>query len=144
MAAVLGIGGVSAGAALSGGAPAGGGAHRPSATLSSAAPRLRVTLSPPAPATSTPTPAPAAVPSRAPALPDFALTVVGRVSWVSVVGPHGRTLYAGLLRHGRTLSYPQRPLTVTLGDAGSVRLVLHHRVHAHAGRRGAVLRFTYR
>jgi len=70
--------------------------------------------------------------------------VVGRVSWVSVVGPRGQVLYAGLLRRGRTLSYRQRPLTVTLGDAGAVRLVLHHHVHAHAGRRGQVLRFSVR
>ena len=77
-------------------------------------------------------------------LPDFALTVVGRVSWISVVGPRGRVLYAGLLRHGRTLSYSQRPLTITLGDAGAVRLVAHHKVRPHAGRPGQVLLFTYR
>jgi len=70
--------------------------------------------------------------------------VTGRVSWVSVLGPHGRVLYAGLLRHAHTLSYPQRPLTVTLGDAGAVRLVLHHHAKAHAGRRGEVLRLTVR
>ena len=142
VAAVLGIGGVSAGAALGVGS-GGSGGHPTSNVLGRAAPSLRVTLSPPASASAAPTTAPA--PARTPAaLPDFALTVVGRVSWVTVAGPHGRVLYAGLLRHGRTVSYRQRPLTVTLGDAGAVRLVLHHRVHARAGRRGAVLRFTVR
>ena len=140
VAAVLGIGGVSAGAVLGGG----DGRH-PSGALGRSAPTLRVTPSPAPSASATPTATQSAVPARpAPALPDFALTVVGRVSWVSVVGPRGRVLYAGLLRHGRTLSYRQRPLAVTLGDAGAVRLVLHHRVHARAGRQGAVLRFSYR
>lgn len=134
VAAVLGIGGVGAGAAL------GGGGHH-STPLPRTVPTLVVTSSPtPTPAVSTPAaPAPAAA-----VQPDFAVTVVGRVSWVGVVGPHGRVLYAGLLRHGRTLTYRQRPLTVTLGDAGAVRLVLRHRTHAHAGRPGQVLRFTVR
>jgi hypothetical protein len=135
VAAVLGIGGVGAGAAL------GGGGHH-STPLPRTVPTLSVRSSPtPTPVVSTP----AAAPARAAAAqPDFAVTVVGRVSWVSVVGPHARVLYAGLLRHGRTLTYPQRPLTVTLGDAGAVRLVLHHRTQTHAGRPGQVLRFTVR
>ena len=70
--------------------------------------------------------------------------MTGRVSWVQVIGPHGRVLTAAIVRHGRTLTYRQRPLIVTLGDAGAVRLVLHHHAHAPAGKRGAVLRFTYR
>ena len=61
-----------------------------------------------------------------------------------MTGPRGRVLFAGIARHGRTLTYRQRPLVVTLGDAGAVRLVLHHRVKAPAGKRGAVLRFTVR
>ena len=144
VAAVLGIGGVSAGAVLGGG-DSGGAARHPAGALGRGVPTLPTTPSTAPSASATATPTPSAVPARAAApLPDFALTVVGRVSWVSVVGPRGRVLYAGLLRHGRTLSYPQRPLTVTLGDAGAVRLVLHHHRHARAGRQGAVLRFTYR
>ena len=77
-------------------------------------------------------------------VPDFAITVTGRMSWVQVVGPRGRVLIAAIVRHGRTLTYKQRPLVVTLGDAGAVRLVLHHHTHSPAGKRGAVLRFTYR
>ena len=76
--------------------------------------------------------------------PDFAITVTGRASWVEVIGPRGHVLVAAILRHGRTLTYRQRPLVVTIGDAGAVRLVLHHHAHAPAGKRGAVLRFTYR
>lgn len=103
-----------------------------------------------APTTAPTTPSPiATLPTTAtvrpqPVVPDFAVTTIGGVSWVQVVGPRGRVLYAGLLRHGRSLSYPQRPLAVTIGDAGAVRLALHHRVHAPAGRRGAVLRFVVR
>jgi hypothetical protein len=93
----------------------------------------------------TPKATPAVTPgSHALVAPDFAITVTGRVSWVQVVGPHGRVLIAAIVRHGRTLTYKQRPLVVTLGDAGAVRLVLHHRAHEPAGARGAVLRFTYR
>ena len=96
--------------------------------------------------TAAPTTAPSSAPTTASAaaLPDFALTVVRSVSWVQVVGPRGRVLYAGILRHGHTLTYPQRPLTVTIGDAGVVRLVLNHHAHMPAGRRGAVLRFVVR
>jgi len=141
-AAILGIGGVGASAALSGG----GGSDHPSA----ARPALPISTSAPSstpsggvsPRAST---SPAAVPSSRPAaVPDFAITVTGRVSWVQVIGPHGHVLVAGLVRHGKTLTFPQRPLAVTLGDAGAVRLVLHHHAHAPAGKRGAVLRFTYR
>ena len=70
--------------------------------------------------------------------------MTGRVSWVQVIGPHGHVLIAAIVRHGRTLTYRQRPLVVTLGDAGAVRLTLHHHVKAPAGKRGAVLRFTVR
>ena len=141
VAAVLGIGGVGAGAVLvsSDGHPS----DPSAATVRRVVPPVSVTSphpsTPAPPVTSAPAP-----PARAPRTPDFAVTVVGRVSWVSVVGPHGRVLYAGLLRHGRSLSYAQRPLTVTLGDAGAVQLVLHHKVRPHAGRRGQVLRLTYR
>ena len=143
VAAVLGIGGVSAGAVLYS-----GGSHEPAGTLPRAVPTVAAS-SPPSPASPTGPSAPMAsstpaVRPSATTLPDFALTVVGHVSWVSVVGPHGHVLYAGLLRHGRTLSYSQRPLTVTLGDAGAVRLIAHHKVRAHAGHPGQVLRFTYR
>jgi hypothetical protein len=137
VAAVLGIGGVSAGAAL------GGGGHHSSPLPPSVA--TPAVSTPASPATTTaPTSAAAVATATAAALPDFAITVTGRVSWVGVVGPHGQVLYAGLLRHGRTLTYRQRPLTVTLGDAGAVRLVLHHRAAARAGRPGQVLRFTVR
>lgn len=82
--------------------------------------------------------------SASPSVPDFAITVTGRLCWIQVVGPRGHVLIAAIVRHGRTLTYKQRPLAVTLGDAGAVRLVLHHHVHARAGKRGQVLRFTYR
>jgi len=135
VAAVLGVGGVSAGAVLGGGHPAARTAPvaspRPVGTSTSAVPVA------PAPVASTATGAPVKP------VPDFAVTVTGRVCWVQIVAPRGRVLYAGLLRHGRTLTYLQRPLQVTLGDAGAVRLVLHH--HAKpAGHRGQVLRFLYR
>jgi hypothetical protein len=94
--------------------------------------------------TSTPSPTPTSSIVNAGSLADFAITVTGKASWVQVVGPRGGVLYAGMLRHGHTLTYPQRPLRVTLGDAGAVRLVLHHRATAHAGKRGQVLRFTVR
>jgi hypothetical protein len=63
---------------------------------------------------------------------------------VQVLGPHRRVLIARIVRHGHTISYPQRPLFVTLGDAGAVRLVLHHHAGARAGKPGQVLRFTVR
>ena len=137
VAAVLGIGGVSAGAVLGSDGHHSSPLPRPLPSLHVATPTPSRTAGSAAPAAATPTARPAA-------LPDFAITVTGRVSWVGVVGPHGRALYAGLLRHGKTLSYAQRPLTVTLGDAGAVRLVLHHRAQARAGRPGQVLRFTVR
>jgi hypothetical protein len=137
-AAILGVGGVGASAALSGG---GGGDHpsasRPAAPIATSAPSTT-------PSNVAPAVAPAVVPTRPPAVPDFAITVTGRVSWVEVIGPRGRVLIAANVRHGRTLVYRQRPLIVTIGDAGAVRLVLHHHAKAPAGKRGAVLRFTYR
>ena len=139
VAAVLGIGGVSAGAALSNShtPDRGGGAVPPPTAMVTTAPP--VTSSPaPAPTVSSGAPAPPAATA-----PDLVIIVTGRVCWVQVVGPHAHVLYAGMLRHGRTLRYHQGPLRVTLGDAGAVRLVLHH--HAKpAGRRGQVLSFTYR
>lgn len=100
----------------------------------------------PAARTTAPSVGPATVPSSASAaaLPDFAVSVMRGVSWVQVIGPQGRVLYAGILRHGHTLTYPQRPLTVTIGDAGVVRLVVNHHARAPAGRRGAVLRLVVR
>jgi hypothetical protein len=141
VAAVLGIGGVSAGAVLGAGhgtsadvVPVG----QPRVSVSaSSAPSAPAQAAAPAPVAST------ASPVHVRPAPDFAVTVTGRVCWVQVVGPGGRTLYAGLLRHGRTLSFAQRPLQVTLGNAGAVRLVLHHRAHAHAGKQGQVLQFRY-
>jgi len=141
-AAILGIGGVGASAALSG-----GGGH-PTAVPPVAHPAPSTPL-----ATSSPPVGPSAAPSATSApssatttpLPDFAITVTGRVCWIQVVGPHGRVLLAAIVRHGHTVSYPQRPLVVTLGDAGAVRLVLRHHAQAHAaGRPGQVLRFTVR
>jgi len=71
--------------------------------------------------------------------------VAGRASWVRVGLPDGSTLYSGMLRHGRALSFTRRPLLVTVGDAGAVRLVLHHRLqHRTAGTAGQVLTFVYR
>lgn len=137
-AAILGIGGVGASAALSGGGSDHGSGVRPSLPLATSAPSSTPT-SPVTSATPVVTPA-----SRPAATPDFAITVTGRVCWVQVVGPHGRVLIAANVRHGRTLTYKQRPLLVTLGDAGAVRLVLRHHAHAPAGKRGMVLRFTYR
>ena len=73
------------------------------------------------------------------------MTVTGRVSWVSVAEPRGRILFQSLMRHGRSVRFPQRrPLSVVIGDAGAVRLVLRHHAHSPAGRRGQVLRFTVR
>lgn len=143
-AAILGIGGVGASAALSGGSGDHPSAARPPLPVATSAPS-----STPSALSSTPSTGvgatPAVTPSSRPTgLPDFAITVTGRVSWVQVIGPHGHVLIAAIVRHGRTLTYRQRPLVVTLGDAGAVRLVLHHHAHAPAGKRGAVLRFTYR
>jgi hypothetical protein len=141
-AAILGIGGVGASAALSG-----GGGHP------AALPPVAHPASSTPPATSSPTVGASTAPSVAaappspatPPAPDFAITVTGRVCWIQVVGPHGRVLLAAIVRHGRTVSFPQRPLVVTLGDAGAVRLVLRHHAQVHApGRPGQVLRFTVR
>jgi len=66
---------------------------------------------------------------------------VGRVSWVQVVGPHGRVLFIGMLRHGKTISFTARPLEITLGNAGAVRVVHGPAVYAHAGHNGQVKRF---
>ena len=143
VAAVLGVGGVAAAAALSGnGTPHSEPAATPAAT--STAPVIPPPTSPTAPATTRSPLAPTTPTATKPGGADFSVNVVRGISWVQVVGPGGHVLFAGVLRHGRTLSYPQRPLRVTIGDAGAVRLVLHHRAHDPAGRRGAVLRFTYR
>ena len=133
-AAILGAGGVGASAAFSG-----GGDHP---SVAPPTPSVVVTTPAPAPTASA---VPAIVPSAtAKPTPDFAITVTGRASWVEVIGPRGHVLVAAIVRHGRTLTYRQRPLAVTIGDAGAVRLVLHHHAHSPAGKRGAVLRFTYR
>jgi len=143
VAAVLSLGGVGASAALSS-----GGAHpHPVPTATPAPGRTSPVATPFGGAPSTV--GPSSITSTAPAeqrtaTADFAVTATRGIAWVQVIGPHGRVLYAGLLRRGHTLSYPQRPLTVTIGDAGAVRLVLHHHAHNPAGRRGAVLRLTVR
>jgi hypothetical protein len=87
-----------------------------------------------------------AVPHPHPAaLPDFAIRVTGRVAWVRVTNGAGRELYAGMLRHGRQLAYNATRLVVRVGDAGAVRLVLHHHLQPHvAGHAGRVLQLTYR
>jgi hypothetical protein len=137
-AAILGVGGVGASAALSG-----GGDH-PAGTPRVVQPVVPtpVSISPSPVVTTTP---PAAVVPAAKPLPDFAITVTGRACWIQVVGPRGRVLIASVVHHGRTVTFPQRPLVVTLGDAGAARLVLHHHKQTHpAGRRGQVIRFTVR
>jgi hypothetical protein len=110
---------------------------------SPAAPSVTPTTAPATPSAS-PSAAPthAAQPRRA-ALPWFAVTVTGRVAWVSVTRPDGHVLAQGLMRHGRSVRFPhRRPLAVVIGDAGAVRLVLRHHAHSPAGHRGQVLRFT--
>jgi hypothetical protein len=72
------------------------------------------------------------------------ITTTGRVAWVSVTVLGRRTLFAGMLRHGRTLRYSGHPLDVVIGDAGAVRLVVRGHVSAPAGSSGQVLRFTVR
>jgi hypothetical protein len=137
-AGVLGAGGVGAQAALTG---------QPHVYL----PRLLPGLVVPSPLPLSPTlDQPPAGVSKAVAppakpVPDFAITVAGVVSWVRVALPTGRVVYAGMLRHGHVLTFARHPLTVTIGNAGAVRLVLHHRLqHAVAGSAGQVLTFTYR
>jgi hypothetical protein len=71
----------------------------------------------------------------------LSLTTVGRVSWVKVVGPHGRVLFLGMLRHGKTLRYTARPLLITLGDAGAVRVQHGATIYPHAGHHGQVKTF---
>jgi hypothetical protein len=136
---VLGIGGVSAAAALS----SGGGNDAQPVPMPKVLPDLVV--QPPTTPTATPLPsastAPAPLPTKRAAPVDpraLRLTVVGKVSWVKVVGPRGKVLFVGMLRHGRTLSFLQRPLTITLGDAGAVRVSRGRTVYAHAGRPGEV------
>jgi len=132
---VLGAGGVSAAAALSG-----GGEH--------AVPRPRLVPGLVVPTPQPIAPKPIATASAAPRSPRPApvahglkLTAVGRVSWVQVVGPHHRVLFVGMLRHGRSLTFTQRPLAVTLGDAGAVRVDYNGKVYRHAGRPGQVRLF---
>lgn len=139
-AAILGVGGVGASAALSGGGGDHNSAGRAPIPVATSAPSSAPTVG----VTPSATPAVTPATSRTVTVPDFAITVTGRLSWVQVIGPHGHVLVAAIVRHGRTLTYRQRPLAVTIGDAGAVRLVLHHHAHAPAGKRGAVLRFTYR
>jgi hypothetical protein len=146
VAALAGVGGLGASAALST-AP-----DHPATRLA----RVIDTPVPlPLPFGSVPRPAPAVVPARQPAhpsaqpsttvLPDFALRVTGSVAWVRVVSGGGHVLYEGMLRAGRSLTFATRPLVVTVGNGGAVRLVLHHRLQAAAaGRSGQIVRFTYR
>jgi Domain of unknown function (DUF4115) len=141
VAAVLGAGGAGASAAF-------GGADRASA------PVLRVVaggvpLPLPFSARSSAPPSPAAPAAHravtAHRLPDFAVRVTGRVAWIRVTTASGRELYAGMLRHGSQLAYNSSHLVVTVGNAGAVRLVLHHHLQPHvAGRPGQVLRLDYR
>ena len=136
---VLGIGGVSAAAALSGG----GGNDAQPVPMPKVLPNLvvqppRTPMAAPVPSASTP---PSPLPAKRAASVDpraLRLTIVGRVSWVQVVGPGGKVLFVGMLRHGRTLSFTQRPLTITLGDAGAVRVSRGRTVYPHAGRPGEV------
>jgi hypothetical protein len=132
---VLGAGGVSAAAALSGGGE-------------QAVPRPRLVpglvVPSPQPIVPHPVTTAAAAPriSRpVPAVRGLKLTAVGRVSWVQVVGPHHRVLFVGMLRHGHSLTFTRRPLAVTLGDAGAVRVVYNGKVYRHAGRPGQVRLF---
>jgi Domain of unknown function (DUF4115) len=145
---VVAAGGVSAAAALIATGPATGQgasfATPPGAASTppaGARPTTATTRVPSVPVKPTATVAPKPTPSKQLPLPDFAVTVTGRYSWVEVDGPTG-TLFVGMLRHGRTLSYTVRPLAVTIGDAGAVRLVWHHHVHAPAGRPGEVIRLV--
>jgi hypothetical protein len=151
---VLGISGVGAVTAITdhgSGAPTTGSA----ATSSSTAARTTYLSQAQKPTPTSPSPTPrrthATQPTRArtsatkPASPRrFELTVIGHVVWVSVTIPGRRTLFAGMLRHGRTLRYDAHPLDVVIGDAGAVRLVLQGHAHSPAGKSGEVLRLTVR
>jgi len=96
---------------------------------------------------------PSSTPSASPSTPrphktapaaSFVVRVTGRVAWVSVTRPGRRTLFAGLLRHGKTLRFRAHPLDVVIGDAGAVRITVRGRVHSPAGKSGQVLHFTVR
>lgn len=107
-----------------------------------AKPRTLPTVPLPAPS-STPTVTPTSVPAPA-QLPWFSVTAIGRMAWVQILGGHRQVLYSGMLRHGRTVGFNQRPLQVTIGDAGAVRLVVRHHARTPAGKPGAVLSFSVR
>lgn len=132
----LGLGGVGAAAAFTGG---GGAPTRAPVSLHTATPGATA----PANAAATQSSAGATTTRRAVSAGriGFALTVTGRVSWVEIGVPGRRPVFQGLLRHGHTVRTQARPLRIVVGDAGAVRLVLHGRTHAPLGRPGEVLVF---
>lgn len=141
---VLGVGGVSAAAVFTGGS-SGTDANPPVArpqAVSSSVVHLPSSTAAPVPVTPT-SAAPSPAVHRAVAVNPhlLSLTTVGRVSWIKVVGPHGHVLFMGMLRHGKTLRYTARPLSITLGDAGAVRVQHGATIYAHAGRNGQVKTF---
>jgi hypothetical protein len=138
---VLGIGGVSAAAALSGGSGDDG------VVMPRVVPTLVVPpVVSPSPTVVAPPSSPAAAAHRAAprrVFPGVTITAVSGVSWVQVVGPHGRVLYVGMLRRGHTVRFAQRPLVVTLGNAGAVRVVHGSSVIRRAGKPGEVRVLRY-
>ena len=135
--ALLGAGGVGAHAALS------DSGSNSSVTTPITVPDV-VTPSPTVSPTVAPSPTPSAVPT-APARqrPSYALrlTVTGSVSWLEVRRPSGHVLVSGLVRHGKHLTYRHGPLSVTIGNAGAVRVSRGGSTH-RAGKPGEVVKLS--
>jgi hypothetical protein len=70
------------------------------------------------------------------------LTVTGAASYLEVRAGAAVVLPGAVYPHGRRFAFDQGTLTVTVGDAGAVRLEAFRTVRAPAGRPGQVLRFT--
>jgi hypothetical protein len=138
VAAVLSVGGVGASAALTSDHDVRG------FTTPRPVPTVAIPTHPAATPAATPSPTSTATPAATQTTPWLSVTTTGRVAWVQVAARHHKVLYAGLLRHGRTVEFRQRPLRVTVGDAGAVKLVIDGKVRNPAGRAGAVLRLIAR
>ena len=99
---------------------------------------------PPATPTPTPTPTLTVAPTQKPVTPPATLTfrVVGGPSWVRVTAG-GRILVSGTFSPGDTRSFNNAELTVRVGDAGNVRLVVNGKARP-PGPSGQVEQLTVR
>lgn len=73
------------------------------------------------------------------------LTVTGKKSWVrATAGPGGKTLYEGILNEGETKTFrDKQKVSLVIGNAGAVALVVNGRDLGEPGSGGQVVKVTF-